>query len=418
MSQFRITGGTPLEGEIQVAGNKNSVLPLLAAALIVDGPVTLTNVPIIRDVARMAEIIESLGVKVEGVGTGTLTIDAANLSSWEPKPELASQLRGSILLVAPLLSRFDRAVIPTPGGDSIGERLLETHFEMLARMGIKIEKAGSSYVLTGQADPSQIFLDEASVTATEIGLILASTIPGVTVIEDSASEPHIQDLARFLNSAGAKITGAGTNTVEIEGVTGLRGIEHRVGNDHIEVGTFAIATAITGGRTKIVGAQERDLKIILSYLSHMGVSLTLTGETLEVKPNELVAQRKKFQTRPWPGFPTDLMSAFIVLATQTKGRVLCHDWMYEWRIFFVDHLIKMGADITIGDPHRIMVAGPTELRGEVIPSNDIRAGSALLLAALAATGESIIEHAEIIDRGFENLDERLRRLGAKIERVE
>lgn len=417
MAQFRITGGVPLKGEIKVAGNKNSVLPLMAAALVVDGPVKLTNVPKIRDVARMAEIIQGLGATVAGIGTNELEIDASDLASCEPDPKLASQLRGSVLLAAPLLYRFGKVTLPAPGGDSIGERLLETHFELLGKFGVDIKQDGEVYNLSGKAKPAEIFLDEASVTATEIGVILASTIEGATVIEDAAGEPHVQDLEKFLANAGANINRLGTNTLTIEGTKGLRGVEYSVGNDHIEVGTFVIAAAITGGEIKVVGAQERDLKIILSYLSHMGVSFTLKGEVLEVEPSELVAGRRKFQTRPWPGFPTDLMSAFIVLATQTSGSVLCHDWMYEWRIFFVDHLIKMGADITIADPHRIIIAGPAKLHGEVIPSNDIRAGSALLLAALAARGESVIEHAEIIDRGFENLDRRLSQLGAKIERV-
>ncbi len=418
MAQFRVMGGVPLRGVIRAVGNKNSVLPLMAASLVVDGTVKLTNVPKIRDVSKMAEIIQGLGAKVDGIGTNELTIDPSGLSSWEPDAKLASQLRGSILLAAPLLARFGKVVLPAPGGDSIGERLLYTHFELLSHLGIKVEGEHGSYELSGTAQPKQIFLDEASVTATEMGLILASTVPGTTVIEDAAGEPHVQDLARFLANSGANITGAGTNTLTIEGTKGLRGIEHSVVNDYIEVGTFVIATAITGGETKIIGAQERDLKIILSYLSQMGVEFSLEGEVLEVRKSELVARRRQFKTRPWPGFPTDLMSAFIVLATQTKGTVLCHDWMFEWRIFFVDHLIKMGADITIADPHRIIVSGKRELHGEIIPSNDIRAGSALVLAALAARGESIIEHAEIIDRGFENLGGRLSALGAKIERLE
>lgn len=418
MAQFRITGEVSLRGEIKVAGNKNSVLPLMAAALVVNDPVTLTNVPKIRDVERMGEIIQGLGAKVEGIGTDELRIDASTLTSWEPNPTLSAHLRGSILLAAPLLARFGKVRLSSPGGDSIGERLLDTHFELLSKMGVKISTVDGAYELTGKAEPAQIFLDEASVTATEIGLILAAGTDGTTVIEDAAGEPHVQDVARFLSNAGARISGEGTNLLTIEGTKSLRGVEHRVSNDYIEVGTFAIATAITHGETKIIGAQERDLKIIFSFLSRMGVDFRLNGEVLEVRPSDLKATRKTFKTRPWPGFPTDLMSAFIVLSTQTDGRVVCHDWMYEWRIFFVDHLIKMGADITIADPHRILVAGPTKLRGEVIPSNDIRAGSALLLAALVARGESIIEHAEIIDRGFEDLDGRLLALGAKIERVE
>lgn len=418
MAQFRITGEVPLRGEVKVVGNKNSVLPLMAASLVVNDPVGFTNVPKIRDVERMAQIMQGLGVKIEGVGTDELKIDASGLSSWQPDPELSSKLRGSILLAAPLLARFGKVSLPSPGGDSIGERLLDTHFDLLIKMGITITGEYGSYELSGTPQAAEIFLDEASVTATEMGLILASTTEGATVIEDAAGEPHVQDLAQFLIKAGAGITGAGTNLLTIEGTKSLKGVEHRVENDYIEVGTFAIAAAITRGEVKIIGAQEKDIKIVLSFLSRMGVNFRWNGDILEVGPSDLKSTKKVFKTRPWPGFPTDLMSAFIVLATQTDGRVVCHDWMYEWRIFFVDHLIKMGADITIADPHRILVAGPTKLHGEVIPSNDIRAGSALVLAALAANGESIIEHAEIIDRGYEELDVRLRALGAKIERVE
>lgn len=427
MAQFRIEGGKPLKGTVSVAGNKNSALALIAASLVIDGPVTLTNVPNIRDVSVMAQIIQGLGARVEGIGTNKLLIDSANLSSWEPDPILTSKLRGSVLLIAPLLTRFGKAKMAAPGGDSIGERLLDTHFDLLNKFGVNIKYAQSSepksqnfsYEFSApDINPTSIFFTEASVTATELGLIMASKLPGKTVLEDAAAEPHVQDLAEFLTKAGATIVGSGTNTIVVQGRTELEPVQHRVREDHIEVGMVAIASAITGGNLKIKDVRMEDLKMIFAYLSSMGVTYKMEDRSLQILPSELVAKRKVYKTRPWPGFPTDLMSSFIVLATQTKGTVLCHDWMYEWRIFFVDNLIKMGANITIADPHRIVVTGPTKLFGDIVPTPDIRAGSALVLAALCAQGESIIEHAEIIERGYENLDGRLRNIGAEIERIE
>lgn len=419
MAQFKIRGGNPLKGTIKASGNKNSALPLIAASLVTDDPVILTNVPNIRDVAVAVEIIEKLGVKVAGVGTGTLEIDASGLSTWDLDRELAAKLRASVVFAAPLLARFGKVSLPAPGGDSIGERLIDTHFQLLSEFGASISDKDGVYEITGkELKAPQVFLEKASVTATEMGLILASTLSGKTVIEDAAAEPHVQDLAEFLGKAGADISGAGTNTLTISGRKNLRPVDHSVRPDHIEVGTFAIASAITNGHVKIEGAKEEDLKMLLLYLSDMGVSYKLENGILSVLPSELVARRREFHTRPWPGFPTDLMSAFIVLATQTKGVTLCHDWMYEWRIFFVDHLIKMGADVTIADPHRIIVTGPTKLHGDVIPTTDIRAGMALILAALAAEGQSTVEHAEIVERGHENIEERLSKLGAEIEKIE
>lgn len=419
MAQFKIKGGNPLRGTIKASGNKNSALPLIAASLIVDGPVKLTNVPNIRDIESAVEIIEKLGVKVAGLGTGTLEIDASGLNAWDIDPDLAKKFRASVVFAAPLLARFGKVTFPSPGGDSIGERLIDTHFQLLSEFGASIAEKDGIYEIIGKdLKAPDIFLEKASVTATEMGLIIAATLPGETIIEDAASEPHAQDLAAFLKKAGASIEGAGTNTVIINGKKSLKGVEHAVRPDHIEVGTFAIAAAITGGSVKIEGALEEDLDMILLYLSDMGVKYKLEGNVLSVMPSELVEVKKEFHTRPWPGFPTDLMSAFIVLATQTKGVTLCHDWMYEWRIFFVDHLIKMGADITIADPHRIIVTGPTKLHGDVIPTTDIRAGMALILAALAAEGQSTVEHAEIVERGHENVEERLSALGAEIAKIE
>lgn len=418
MASFRIIGGKKLEGEVKAAGNKNSALKLMAASLLSTEPSVLTNVPNIRDAWSMLEIIRDLGGKV-GNGKEGVTIDPGGLSSWKLNKDLVSRLRASVVLAAPLLARFGKVLLPKPGGDSIGERLLDTHIAMLKAFGAKCRQADSVYdVRITRFKPARIFLEEASVTATEMAIILASAIEGESVVEGAACEPHVVDLSEMLTKMGAKIDGVGTNIVRIKGKKNLRGVSHKVRTDHIEVGTFAIAAAITGGDVRIKDVIPGDLKMILAYLTKMGVKWKVEGESvLHIMPSRLWAAQEKFQTRPWPGFPTDLMSPFIVLATQTEGTVLCHDWMYEWRIFFVDHLISMGAKIFIADPHRVIVRGKSLLYGDTIPSADIRAGGALVLAALAAKGESVVEHAEVIDRGYEDFERRLRGLGAGIKRV-
>ncbi len=420
MARLEITGGRKLRGEIRVSGNKNSSFPLMAASLLGDSPTTLNNVPKIRDVEVAVQIIEDLGGKVSWGQDGELTIDPRGLSSWTLNPELTGRIRGSVVLVAPVLARFGKVEFTRPGGDSIGERLLDSHFSVLSSFGAKLSSAASRYkVSAGKLVPGNLFLEKVSVTATEMALTLAAATPGETLIENAGAEPHIVDLAEMLTSMGAKISGAGTNTIEIHGTRNLKGVKHWVRPDHIEVGTFAIAGAITGGDILIHDAKPQDLKMILAYLGKMGVSYEFSGrETLHIKPSKLRASQKEFQTRPWPGFPTDLMSQFIVLATQTEGRVLCHDWMYETRMFFVDYLKAMGGDIVIADPHRVFVSGPSSLHGEVIPSPDIRAGGALVLAALVASGKSIVEHAEVIERGYESFDKKLASLGADIRRID
>lgn len=420
MARLKIVGGEKLKGRVKVGGNKNSVFALMSAALLGNSPTCLTNVPKIRDVEVMVQIFKELGCIVENDHNGTVTIDPSGLSSGNTNKDLARKIRGSVVIAAPLLVRFREAAIPRPGGDSIGERLLDTHINMLSAFGSECNGENSDYrVSVKKLRAANIFLEEASVTATEMALIVAASIEEETVIEDAAAEPHVTDLCEMLTEMGAKIEGAGTNRIRIWGSTSLRGVSHKVRPDHIEVGTFAIAAAITGGEIVIEDVLSEDLKMTLIYLKKMGLEYELDGENLlRIKPSELVAKQRKFHTRPWPGFPTDLISQFIVLATQTKGSVICHDWMYEWRIFFVDHLIDMGADIIIADPHRVIVNGPKKLHGETIPSPDIRAGGALVLGALAANGESIVEHAEVIDRGFEDFDGKLCNLGAKVERVE
>ncbi len=420
MAKFVITGGAKLEGEVVVAGSKNSVLALMPAALLADSPVTLTNVPVIRDVRVMGEIIEKLGGKVSGLGTNTLTIDPKGLTSYELNPDLSGRLRASVLLAAPLLVRFGKAVITPPGGDQIGERLLDTHFSMLKKFGVEIEEKDGQYLLNwrNRLTPN-IFLEEASVTATEMGLILASSLEAEVQIYDAACEPHVRDLSNFLTKMGAKIDGVSTNKLIIKGRKNLNGCEHEVISDHIDGGTFAIAAAITGGRVELKNCQKEDYQLLLSYLADMGVESEWKDEkTLLIKPSKLEAKKRKFQTRPWPGFPTDLMSPFIVLATQTEGTVLCHDWMYEWRVFFVDDLMSMGANIFIADPHRVIITGPSKLHGEKLICKDIRAGVSVILAALAAKGTSEIDHIETVERGYENIEERFTSLGANIKKVD
>lgn len=415
MSKFLITGGNRLTGEIEIMGNKNSALKLIPATLASDKPSILKNVPNIADVRVLIEIIEKLGVKVNYDGS-TLEIDPSSINSFEPDADLCSRIRASVVLAAPLLVRFGKAVLTPPGGDQIGDRLLDTHFSMMQKMGVTFErKDGKFYLAWDEKRSGRIFLEEASVTATEMGLIMASSVNEEFVIEDAASEPHVADLINLLTKMGSKITGSGTNTLIIKGGK-LGGAEHKVMADHIEGGTFAIASAITNGEVKINNFEPENYHMILHYLGNMGINYRVEKDSLIVLPSNLKAGRRKFQTRPWPGFPTDLMSPFIVLATQTQGTVLCHDWMYEWRMFFVDDLIGMGANIFIADPHRVIISGPTKLMADRLFCKDIRAGISVILAALVAEGESVIENVEVVDRGYQDIENRLKNLGAVIHK--
>lgn len=419
MSKFLIKGGRPLKGEIDTPGNKNAILPIMAATLLAEGDSVINNVPKINDVLVMGEILRDLGARIEGLGTDTLKINTQGISKSELKPELVKKLRASILLLGPLLARFGKATLRHPGGCILGRRAVGTHFDALSCLGAEI-KSQDEYYDARLANPhsAAIFLDEASVTATENAMMLASTIPGTTFINDAACEPHVEDLANFLKKMGADIQGAGTNKIVISGVKKLKGVEFRISPDYIDVGTFAIATAVTGGEVTIKGVKEEDLQMILLYLKKINVAVEIKGANLLISPSKLRAPNVKIQTRPWPGFPTDLMSSYIVLATQAEGETLCHDWMYESRMFFVDDLISMGAKITFCDPHRVLIYGPAKLRAKQLSSPDIRAGMAMIVAALCAQGESTIDNIEIIKRGYEDIEGRLKSLGAEIKIID
>ena len=418
-SSYIIGGGKPLKGEIKVAGNKNAVLPIMAATLLADGECLIENSPRIRDVVTMGEILKDLGAKVQGLGTADLLIDSSSVNKFKLKSELVSKLRASVLFLGPLLARFGKAQLRHPGGCLIGKRAVGTHFDALARLGAETLVNEENYESQLKVRKSaRIFLDEASVTATENALMLACLMPGTTVIENAACEPHVRNLAESLGLMGAKIQGAGTNRLIIDGVKKLTGARIKIIPDQIEIGTFSIAAAVTGGDILIKEILPQDLDMILLYLGRMGVNFQIKNNCLFIKKSKLRSTSRKVQTRPWPGFPTDLMGPFIVLATQSEGTVLCHDWMYETRMFFIDKLIAMGANITLCDPHRVLVTGATPLTAKVLETPDIRAGMALVLAALCARGESVIENIQLIERGYGEVEERLKLLGAEIKRVE
>lgn len=419
MATFKITGGSKLNGHLKIAGNKNAVLPIMAACLLTEEECILKNVPQISDVATMTILLEKVGAKVSKIDSSTLKISAKHIKPSPLPSEITAKLRASVLMLGPMIARTGICQMGYPGGDIIGRRPLETHIQALESLGAKVEKNNGSYSATAQKrlKGAEIFLQEASVTATENAIMAASTATGTTIIKRAASEPHVIDLCNFLNSMGADISGVGSNVLTISGVEKLYGTTHTVGPDHIEIGTFAILAAVAGGKIEMSPIDSRDLDMILLTLSKFNVDFSVNGDTLIVKKSKLTAV-EKVVTDVWPGFPTDLIAPMIVLATQAKGATIIHDWMYESRMFFVDKLISMGAKIEIADPHRVLVYGPANLRGQKLDTPDIRAGMALVIASLTATGESEIAKAELIERGYENIVERLKSLGAKIERVE
>ena len=419
---FFVTGGRALKGTIRPAGNKNAALPILAATLLADGPCRIDNVPHIRDVETILALLEHLGAAVQWDGPNTVTVDASKAEPRALDPKLSSKIRASILLAGPMLARFGRVSLPPPGGDVIGRRRVDTHFLALERLGAEIT-VGDTYKLEGKLTGADIFLDEPSVTGTENALMAAVSARGTTVLRNAASEPHVQDLARFLTAMGAQIDGIGSNTLTIEGGAALRGAPHTIGPDHIEIGSFIGLAAVTNGAVTIDGVRGDDLRSTLLAFERLGVRPRLDGTQLVVDADQerrirpdLGGHVPKLEDGPWPAFPADLMSIAIVVASQCEGLLLVFEKLFESRLFFVDKLIGMGARIVLCDPHRAVIAGPSPLRGQVVESPDIRAGMAMLLAALAAQGDSVIHNIGQIERGYERIDERLRALGAQIER--
>ena len=421
---FVIEGGQPLSGRVRAAGNKNGALPVLAACLLTSEPVVLSNVPRIRDVDTMMALISALGAEVEWTGENEVRVHAADVSSYELDPDLARRIRASFLLAGPLLARLGRASVPPPGGDVIGRRRLDPHIHALAELGAEIDIGDRFELRTSGLRGKHIFLDEASVMATENTVMAAVLTPGETVVGNAACEPHIQDLCRFLVTLGARIEGIESNVLRIEGVDSLSGGEWRICPEHIEVGSFIGLAAVTGGDVTIDGIDAKDLTAILPVFERLGIHCEIEGTSLRVPPDQelviqddLGGQIPKIEDGPWPAFPADLTSIAVIVATQARGTVLIFEKMFESRLFFVDKLVSMGARIILCDPHRVVITGPSALFGQRMSSPDIRAGMAMLLAALCAEGTSTIGNIGEIDRGYERIDERLRGLGAAIERV-
>jgi UDP-N-acetylglucosamine 1-carboxyvinyltransferase len=425
LQSFVIEGGRPLSGTVRASGNKNGVLPVLAATLLASEPVELTNVPRIRDVATMLALLDDVGADVEWTGPNTVRVDAADAVKTELNEELCRRIRASFLLAGPLLSRFGRATVPPPGGDVIGRRRLDPHIHALAELGVEITMNGGYAMRTAGLRGKHVFLDEPSVMATENAVMAAVLAEGETVIGNAACEPHVQDLCRFLVSLGAEIEGIESNVLRIHGVDRLRGGSWRIAPEHIEVGSFIGMAAVTGGDITITDLDPRDLAPILPAFDRLGVTVEVGESSVRVPPGQQLVIRDdlggaipKIEDGPWPQFPADLTSIVLTVATQAAGTILMFEKMFESRLFFVDKLVSMGARIILCDPHRAVVTGPTRLYAQRMSSPDIRAGMAMLIAALCAEGTSTIGEAYQIDKGYERIDERLRALGAHVERID
>jgi UDP-N-acetylglucosamine 1-carboxyvinyltransferase len=421
---FVIEGGQPLHGRVTAAGNKNGVLPILAACVMTPEPVVLHNVPRIRDVDTMLALIDDLGADVEWIGPNDVRVHAAEIRKTELDRELCSQMRASFLLAGPLLVRTGNAIVAPPGGDVIGRRRLDPHIHGLRELNIEVD-AGDTYDMrTDGVRGASVFLDEASVMATENIVMAAVRAEGETAIGNAACEPHVQDLCRFLGSLGAEIRGVESNVLRVRGVESLRGGEWTIGPDHVEVASFIGLAAVTGGDVTIDGVKNDDLLSILPTFGRLGVRVEVGDGTIRVPPgqelyveDDIGGYIPKIEDGPWPAFPSDCTSIALTVATQARGTVLLFEKMFENRLFFTDKLVSMGARIILCDPHRAVVTGPTKLRGQRMESPDIRAGMSMLLASLCAEGESTIGAIYQIDKGYERIDERLRSLGARIERV-
>jgi UDP-N-acetylglucosamine 1-carboxyvinyltransferase len=426
MEKFVIQGGVPLSGELTVAGNKNAALPILAACLLTEEELLLHRVPRIRDTEAQIALLERLGVEVAWIADNSLRLCAADVGEVEVDQDLSSRIRASFLLAGPLLARFGEARMPPPGGDFIGRRRLDAHLDAFRELGARVD--GDRWIeLTappGGLRACGVFMDEPSVMGTENALMAAALTPGPTTVANAASEPHVQDLARLLAKMGAVVDGIGSNVMTVHGRDRLGGAEHTISPDHIEVGSFMALAAATGGEVRVRDAGPADLVMVRRQFRRLGLRSLVDGEDVVVPPGQVLRVQTdlgdaipKIEDGPWPAFPADLTSIALALATQAEGEVLIFEKMFENRLFFVDKLVAMGARITLCDPHRAIVSGPSRLHGERVESPDIRAGMAMLIAALAADGTSEIGNIRQIDRGYEQIDERLRGLGAQIERV-
>jgi UDP-N-acetylglucosamine 1-carboxyvinyltransferase len=424
MEKFVIEGGVPLSGTVVPAGNKNAALPVLAASVLTEEEVVVANVPRIRDVEAMLGLLEDIGVRVER-SEHEVTLCAAGVGSTEIDRTLSERIRASFLLAGPLLARFGRATMPPPGGDVIGRRRLDPHLDAFRAMGATVATDLDIVLEAPQGlKACEVFMDEPSVMATENALMAAALTPGTTIIGNAACEPHVQDLARMLSSMGAEVKGIGSNVLTVTGQDRLGGCRHRIAADHIEVGSFMALAGVTGGELRIRDVVPEDLRMIRLVFERLGLRTQLDGADILVPGDQKLVThhdaggfKLKLQDGPWPAFPADLTSIALAMATQCEGSVLIHEWMFENRLIFTDKLVLMGADIVLCDPHRAIVTGPCRLRGERLESPDIRAGMAMLIAALCARGKSEIGNIRQIDRGYERIDERLRELGARIERV-
>jgi len=418
MATLRIEGGRRLSGTVAVEGNKNAALPLIAACLLTDEECVLENVPRIRDVEVLLQIIRGLGADVKGAGTSTLRIECRKVTTERPDPVLVGKLRGSVLLLGPLLARRGAARLAPPGGDFPTRRTISTHLQALMALGaVLVDEPGHSLDAPDGLAGASFYLDEASVTGTETAVLAAAAARGRTEIRHAAMEPHVVELCEFLRSMGVPIEGIGTSTIRVEGPARCKGATHRLQGDYVEAGSWGVVAAITGGEITITGAREQDMEVIAAPLRQMDLQCTYVGERFTVEPSTLTAARR-ITTGLWPGFPSDMVSLVTVLATQADGRTLVHDWLYELRLFALEQLSAMRADLFLCDPHRIIVSGPKKLRGRLLDARDLRSGMALIAAALAADGESRVTPVETVERGYASLVERLRSLGASVEREE
>jgi UDP-N-acetylglucosamine 1-carboxyvinyltransferase len=417
MATLRIEGGRRLSGTVAVEGNKNSALPLLAACLLTEEECVLTNVPRIRDVDVLLQLMTGLGATVEGAGTATLRVRCPSMTTNQPDPVLVGKLRGSVLLLGPLLARRGSARLAPPGGDFPARRTISTHLQALMALGaVPLDEPGHALDAPDGLTGASFYLDEASVTGTETALLAAAAATGRTEIRHAAMEPHVVELCRFLRAMGVSVEGIGTPTIKVEAPERCKGATYRLQGDYVEAGSWGVVAAITGGDIVVTGARAEDMEVIGAPLRQMGVKCTYEGERFTAECPSMLTATRRITTGLWPGFPSDMVSLVTVLATQADGRTLVHDWLYELRLFALEQLSAMRADLFLCDPHRIIVSGPKKLKGRLLDARDLRSGMALIAAALAAEGESRVTPLETVERGYASLVERLRSLGATVER--